>query len=149
MRIGEDCYFFKMRQWLLNRKARKLFQHFGKDSQFRPGAYAVHPENIWIGQDVIIRPGCKLFADEHSEIIIDHDVLLGHDIHIYTNNHVLEDDSYEYGTVILREGCWVGARSIILKGVMIGKKAIVGAGSVVTHNIPAGETWGGVPARRI
>jgi acetyltransferase-like isoleucine patch superfamily enzyme len=38
---------------------------------------------------------------------------------------------------------------VILKGVHIGKGAIVGAGSVVTKSIPAGEAWAGVPARRL
>lgn len=44
---------------------------------------------------------------------------------------------------------FVGARVIILKGVSIGEKSIVAAGSVVTRSIPAGEIWGGNPARFI
>jgi acetyltransferase-like isoleucine patch superfamily enzyme len=44
---------------------------------------------------------------------------------------------------------WVGARSLILPGVSIGSRAIVAAGAVVIHDVPDGETWGGVPARRL
>lgn len=48
--------------------------------------------------------------------------------------------------VILKDNCFIGAHSIILKGTTIGEKSIVGAGSVVTKNIPDGEIWGGNPA---
>ena len=51
--------------------------------------------------------------------------------------------------VEIREGAFVGAHCIILKGVTIGKEAIVGAGSVVTKSIPDGEIWGGNPAKFI
>ncbi len=43
---------------------------------------------------------------------------------------------------------WVGQASIILRGVSIGDGAIIGAGAVVTHDVPAYEIWSGVPARR-
>jgi acetyltransferase-like isoleucine patch superfamily enzyme len=51
--------------------------------------------------------------------------------------------------VIIAPNVFIGAHSTILKGVTIGESAIVGAGSVVTKNIPAGEIWGGNPARFI
>ncbi|MDO6764799.1 DapH/DapD/GlmU-related protein [Agarivorans sp. 1_MG-2023] len=44
---------------------------------------------------------------------------------------------------------FIGAHCIILKGVLIGDRAIVGAGSVVTKNIPSGQIWAGNPAKRI
>ena len=43
---------------------------------------------------------------------------------------------------------WVGQATIILRGTTIGDGAIIGAGSVVTHDVPAYEVWAGVPARR-
>jgi acetyltransferase-like isoleucine patch superfamily enzyme len=51
--------------------------------------------------------------------------------------------------VIIHANVFIGAHSTILKGVTIGESAIVGAGSVVTKDIPAGEIWGGNPARFI
>lgn len=147
MRVGEGSYFFKIRQWLLNRKARKCFGSFGKGSEFRPGAYAAYSENTFIGKNVVIRPGCRLFADAKAGIRIGNAVLLGHSVHIYTNNHTV--GGYERDPVILEDGCWIGANSVILKGVTIGEDAVVGAGSVVTKNVPAGETWAGNPARCI
>lgn len=51
--------------------------------------------------------------------------------------------------IIIDDDVFIGANCIILKGVCIGKKSIVGAGSVVTKNIPANEIWAGNPAKFI
>lgn len=55
--------------------------------------------------------------------------------------------STEEKTIILRKGCYIGAGSIILPGVEIGAKAVVGAGSVVTKDVPPGKIVAGCPAR--
>ena len=44
---------------------------------------------------------------------------------------------------------WVGRRAILMRGVTIGDSAIVAAGAIVTKSIPAGEIWGGIPARKL
>lgn len=58
-----------------------------------------------------------------------------------------------YGTktaaIFIGNDVFIGANSIILKGVTIGDRAIIGAGSVVTKDIPSGEIWGGNPAKKI
>ena len=51
--------------------------------------------------------------------------------------------------VVLRDHVWIGANAVILKGVEIGRGAVVAAGAVVTKNIPPNEIWGGVPAKKI
>ena len=51
--------------------------------------------------------------------------------------------------IILEENVWIGTNSTVLKGVSIGKGAIIGAGSVVNKNVPQDEIWGGVPAKFI
>ena len=51
--------------------------------------------------------------------------------------------------VLLEDNCFIGARSIICKGVTIGANSIVGIGSVVTKSIPANQIWAGNPARFI
>lgn len=48
--------------------------------------------------------------------------------------------------ITIKRNAWIGARSIILKGVTIGENSIIGAGSVVTKNVPDNEIWGGNPA---
>ena len=95
-----------------------------------------------------------LFACD--SIIIGDSVLLGGSVKIYdTDFHWLDYDRRmsEAGgvsrPVLIRDGAFIGAHSIILKGVTIGEKSIVGAGSVVTKNIPDGEIWAGNPAKFI
>lgn len=51
--------------------------------------------------------------------------------------------------VLIEEHVFIGAHSTILKGVKIGAKSVIGAGSVVTKNVPSGEIWAGNPARFI
>ena len=53
------------------------------------------------------------------------------------------------GRVTIGEGAYIGANSTVLPEVKIGKNAVVGAGAVVTKDVPDGETWVGVPARRL
>ena len=48
---------------------------------------------------------------------------------------------------IIEDEVWIGARVVVLRGVRIGRGAVVAAGAVVTHDIPPMEIWGGVPAR--
>lgn len=55
----------------------------------------------------------------------------------------------ETSPVVIMDGAFIGAHCIILKGVTIGEKSIVGAGSVVTKSIPNGEIWAGNPAKFI
>ena len=51
--------------------------------------------------------------------------------------------------ITLEEDVWIGAEAVILKGVTIGRGAIIAAGSVVTKSVGAFEIWGGLPARKI
>lgn len=95
---------------------------------------------------------------EHVEI--GNNVLIGSGVRIYdTDFHPLES-RYRYGEekdgskmmnkpVYIEDGAFIGAGSIILKGVRIGKNSIVGAGSVVAKSIPEGEIWAGNPAKKV
>jgi len=132
-----------------------MFRYFGEDSEFRPGAYAVNCDKIWIGDEVVIRPNSMLFANIAS-ITIDDYVLLGPGVQIYVNNHrfdknipVIDQGYYPERGVWLRKGCWIGANSIILPGVIVGLNAVVGAGSVVTKNVEPFTTVAGNPAKSI
>ncbi len=95
-----------------------------------------------------------LFACEN--ITVGNNVLLGNGVKIYdTDFHWLQFEKRmsEPGgavrPVTVKDGAFIGAFSIILKGVTIGEKSVVGAGSVVTKSIPDGEIWAGNPARFI
>lgn len=93
-------------------------------------------EGVIIEDNVLIGSGCKIFdTDFHS---------------IEYNNRMKHPDTHiAVKPVKIEEGAFIGAMSIITKGVTIGRRSVIGAGSVVTHNIPNDEMWAGNPARFI
>ena len=92
-----------------------------------------------------------------DEIIIEDNVLIGAGTKIYDNDfHSIEyqyrnenpDTHIRKKKIKISKGAFIGAHSIILKGVTIGENSVVGAGSVVTHDVPNGEIWAGNPAKK-
>lgn len=162
-RIGPDI---PLTHWRLHfpssmrRLCRAKFLRFGDGAEFRPGAYAVTCSKIEIGERVVVRPGCMLFAHPEGhdgKIIIEDDVLMGGAVHIYTSNHQFDDRNRpiidqghrEPRDVVIRRGAWIGANAVLLCGVEVGANAVVGAGSVVTRSVLAGTVAAGNPARPI
>lgn len=160
-RIGPDV---PTTHWRLHFKStmsafcKSKFMHFGSSAEVRPGAYLIGCSRISLGARVVIRPGCMFFADPRPDgcgILIEDDVLIGSGVHIYTNNHRFGDVSqpiYDQGhlpskAVTVRRGAWLGANVILLPGVTVGENAVVGAGSVVTGDIPPRTVAVGAPAR--
>ena len=114
------------------------------------GCKIIIGNNVGISQTTLIA---------HSDIIIGDNVKIGGGTVIYTSDfHSLdanirrgkEDVLYRKSAPVkIGEDAFIGAGSIILKGVTIGERSIVGAGSVVVKSIPSDEIWGGNPARFI
>lgn len=159
-RLGPDMLgtHFKFYLPSLQKKiCKEKFLYFGENAEFRLGAYAVCCSNIKIGENVIIRPNCMFFATKNGQINIEKDVLIGSGVHIYVSNHKFDDTSvaiYYQGhsaekSVLIKEGSWIGANAIILPGVTIGRNAVVGAGSIVTKDVPDFTVVGGSPAKVI
>lgn len=93
--------------------------------------------SINIGNYVLIGGGCKFYdTDFHS---LDYEKRID----------FMHDNDRRAKPIIVKDGAFIGAGTIILKGVTVGCKSIIGAGSVVTHNIPDGEIWAGNPAKYI
>jgi acetyltransferase-like isoleucine patch superfamily enzyme len=160
-RIGPDCPFT---HWKLYFKSsmvalcQKKFTYFGKNAEFRPGAYAICCSKISIGDNVIIRPNSMLFADPRPNgkgITIEDDVMLGSGVHMYVHNHrfdnpnisIIHQGYYDSKEIIIKRGAWIGANSVILPGVIIGENCVVGAGSIVTHSLPDRTVAVGTPAK--
>lgn len=78
-------------------------------------------------------------------ITLEDDIIVGYDTVILC--HEFTHDDYRTGPVRIARGATVGARCTILPGVTIGEGATVSAMSLVNRDVPAGEFWGGVPAR--
>lgn len=60
-----------------------------------------------------------------------------------------EDQDVKRMTTTLEEGAFIGANAVVLPGITVGRFAVVGAGAVVTHDVPDHEIWMGVPARKV
>jgi acetyltransferase-like isoleucine patch superfamily enzyme len=60
-----------------------------------------------------------------------------------------DDATRTVSPVVISSGAYIGLGAILLPGVTVGANAVVGAGAVVTHDVPAGETWVGVPAHKL
>jgi len=162
-RIGPDV---PTTHWRLHFKStmqelcRRKFRHFGREAEFRPGAYAVCCSKISVGSRVVVRPGSMLFADPREDgagITIEDGVMMGSGVHIYVHNHrfddpevpIIDQGHYPSASVVLESGCWIGANTIVLPGVTIGRNAVVGAGSVVSRSIAAKTLAAGNPAKVI
>ena len=92
--------------------------------------------SVDIGENVFIGGNCVIYDTDFHSLNL-------------TKRIADIDDDINSKPVVIKDGAFIGGSSIILKGVTIGKESIVGAGSVVTHNIPDGEIWGGNPAQFI
>jgi len=108
-------------------------------------------DGINIGDHVLISPGVRISAAD-SVFISDSCMLASHVYITDSDWHGIYDRSLpcgETGRVMLEENVWIGDSAIICKGVTIGKNSIIGAGSVVTCDIPANVIAAGNPARVI
>lgn len=112
--------------------------------------------DVIIGDDCYINPFCVLYSG--NGIRLGRDVLLAPGVHLVPTNHEysradlpirLQGFRPSRGGISIGNDVWIGSHSVVLDGCTIGDGAIVAAGSVVLGDIPAGEIWGGNPARKI
>jgi acetyltransferase-like isoleucine patch superfamily enzyme len=133
----------------------KKFNIMGKNISVFPGVRFFGIERITIGKKVSIN--CNTMIDAcGGGIRIGNNVLIGPNCVIRAADHIFSDvaipinkQGHLGGDVIIEDDCWLGANVVVLKKVSIGKGCVVGAGSVVTKNIPAYNVVAGVPARVI
>jgi maltose O-acetyltransferase len=103
-----------------------------------------------IGDQVFVNYGTSISA--HTLVTIGDGCLIGqYTIIMDCDYHSLDgsDDHGESKPIVIEAGVWLGARTIVLKGVRIGRGSVIAAGSVVTRDIPPGVVAAGAPARVI
>ena len=101
--------------------------------------------------------GIGIASRIYGKVCIGNNVLMGPEVIILTSGHnyenmnvlIQEQGSLKEKPVIIGDDVWIGARAIILPGVEIGNGAVIGAGAVVTKNVPPYSVVGGVPAKII
>jgi maltose O-acetyltransferase len=121
----------------------------GSGSTIHMWANFFQPSNISIGSDTIV--GDHVFLDGRAPITIGNHVDIASSVLIYNSEHDINKDDFSAREepVEIGDYVFIGPRAIILPGVKIGKGAIVGAGAVVTKDIPDFAIAGGVPAKII
>ena len=118
------------------------------------GAHFINYE-YGVKPDIAEGVGISGLIDCSDKVTIESGAFSGHDIMILTNEHDITKFGEERkrssikGPVHIKEGVWLASRCIILPGVTIGKHSVVGAGSVVTKDIPNYQLWAGNPAKYI
>ncbi len=126
--------------WLRLQCGKHIFDQCGKNVNIEKGASFSDGATIRIGNNSTLGHNCVV----NPYVTIGCNVLMGADVLIFTNNHNFASaiepicsQGYEKPQpVVIGDDVWIGARVIILPGRTIGSHAVIGAGSVVTMDVP-------------
>lgn len=129
---------------------QKLFRSVGENVFIEPDFICEFGCNITMGNNVFINFGCIIF--DCGEVTIGSNVMIGPRAGMYTTNHAFDPIERTNNVCVskpIRIGnrVWLGADVKIVSGVTIGDDSVIGAGSVVTKDIPAGVIAAGNPCR--
>jgi len=124
----------------------------GQDAIVWAPFYCSYGKNTYLGDHVFINYMCVIL--DNNEVRIGNHVMIGPSVQIYTAAHDLQAESrikgYETAKpIVIEDNVWIGGGAILLPGVRIGRNAVVGAGSVVSRDVPANTVVAGNPAKVI
>lgn len=109
-----------------------------------------------VGPNATLKIGTGTYINRNSLIVCEDKVTIGENCKISWDVIIMDSDLHPLNStevinepVTIENNAWIGCRCIILKGVTIGKGAVVAAGSVVTKSIPPYTIYGGAPAKYI
>jgi acetyltransferase-like isoleucine patch superfamily enzyme len=140
-----------------------IHDHVAPVAQMKSGGNCrIHPtaslrcgRNIELGRNGHINQYCCVWASPASRILIGENLLMGPGVKIFSSNHGSGRDlpmnvqAAVERDVVIGDDVWLGANSVVVAGVTIGRGSIVAAGSVVTKDVPEYSVVGGIPARTI
>ena len=129
-----------------------LLGSVGEDTEIRPPLYVDYGTHVTIGARCFANFG--LVALDVATISIGDDVQIGPNVQLLTPTHPLEPEprrqKWEAAQPIaIGDNVWLGGGVVVLPGVTIGENTVVGAGSVVTRDLPANVVAVGNPARAV
>lgn len=93
----------------------------GKNSSIGPHGYIGCSGKIVIGENVMFGPKCSLFAENHV---------------FEDSDETIKSQGVAQKGITIEDDCWIGSNCIILDGVTIGKGSVIGAGSLITKDVP-------------
>ncbi|WP_315850979.1 sugar O-acetyltransferase [Rhodopirellula europaea] len=128
-----------------------LFASGGDTVWLEPPFRCDYGTNIHLGEHIYFNFDCVVL--DVCDVRIGDSVFIAPGVHIYTATHPLESHlrrTQEYGKpVTIGNDVWIGGKAIICAGVTIGDRSVIGAGSVVTKDVPAGSLVVGNPGKAI
>lgn len=128
---------------------RLLGVRIGRGSSVFMGVTVFGHRGLVIGNRCVVAERCVL--DARGGIVLDDDVVLASDVHLWTGAHDPASPSFDARFEPIRLGryCWLATRSMVLGGVSMGYGAVAAVGAVVTADVPDFVVVGGVPAKPI
>jgi UDP-2-acetamido-3-amino-2,3-dideoxy-glucuronate N-acetyltransferase len=99
--------------------------------------------DVKIGDNVTVKCGVSLW----DGITIEDNVQIGPDVTFTNDKYPRAKQSFVLQRTTIKNGASIGAASVLLGGITIGSNAMIGAGSLVTKNVPDNELWYGRPAK--
>ena len=130
---------------------RRMFAEIGPGCYIEPPLHANWAgKHVHFGKNVYVNFSLTLVDDTH--IYVGDNTMIGPNVTIATGSHpvlpALRDRQMQFNMPVhIGRNCWLGAGCIVLPGVTIGDNTVVGAGSVVTHDLPANVVAVGNPCR--
>lgn len=135
-----------------NRILKELIPGAGSGLWLQPPFYCDYGSNMKIGEKVFFNFNCVVL--DVAQVSIGSRTLFGPNVQIYTATHPMDHreraSGLEYAKqIVIGEDVWIGGSAIICPGVTIGDRTVIGAGSVVTKDIPADVLAAGNPCKVI
>lgn len=145
LRVSGFIPFFILRKIIYQSAGVKI----GKKAYIHMGVQFFYPAGVEVGEGSIIGQNC--FLDGRDKLKIGRHVDIASDVMIYNSEHDINAEDFHAicAPVVIGDFCFIGPRAIILPGVKIGLGAVVGAGAVVTKDVPDFAIVGGIPAQII
>ena len=134
---------------------RLLFRRLAGFGYIMRGVQFIHSYGISFGRNYHINTGCTF--DGRGGLTMGDHVLIGPNVVIVSSQHQWDADpslpiirqGHRSAPIVIGDDCWIGANSVIMPGVTLGRGTVVGAGSVVTNPTDEYAIVAGAPARTI
>lgn len=129
--------------------AKKIFGKIGEHFHLEPPIHFSYGSNIYIGENFYSNSNLTI-VDDYTVTIGDN-VLIAPNVTISVTGHPVHHELRKYGMyafpVVIEDNVWIGSGAIINPGVKIGKNSVIGAGSIVTKDIPSDVVAAGNPCK--
>lgn len=148
-KIIDKIFRWYYKQQVLNQE--KELKHCGNNIKLTTNVLVITPSNLSIGDNTLIADYTTIFATHGVSIgkncLISSGCGISSINHAFTSPERTQSGYEKCAPVTIGDNVWMGMNVVVLPGISIGNNSIIGAGSVVTKNVPNNEIWVGNPAR--